>query len=74
MHAARADPSRYDDCRYAQSAMLFSDMGVDPGLISWNRVVLLHGPPGAPAALGPNCRSCSHPLPTMQVACPCWSR
>lgn len=32
--------------RYAQSAMLFSDMGVDPGLISWNRVVLLHGPPG----------------------------
>ena len=28
------------------SAMLFSDKGVDPNLISWNRVVLLHGPPG----------------------------
>ena len=26
--------------------MLFSDKGVDPNLISWNRVVLLHGPPG----------------------------
>ena len=28
------------------SAMLFSDKGVDKNLISWNRVVLLHGPPG----------------------------
>lgn len=26
--------------------MLFSDRGVDKNLISWNRVVLLHGPPG----------------------------
>ena len=31
---------------YIFSAMLFSDKGVDPNLISWNRVVLLHGPPG----------------------------
>ena len=23
-----------------------SDSGVDPNLISWNRLVLLHGPPG----------------------------
>ena len=26
--------------------MLFSDAGVDSDVISWNRVVLLHGPPG----------------------------
>jgi hypothetical protein len=32
--------------RYASSALLFSDRGVSPQLISWNRVVLLHGPPG----------------------------
>eukprot|EP00271_Cylindrocystis_brebissonii_P006649 TRINITY_DN1940_c0_g1_i5.p1 TRINITY_DN1940_c0_g1~~TRINITY_DN1940_c0_g1_i5.p1 ORF type:complete len:290 (+),score=32.59 TRINITY_DN1940_c0_g1_i5:410-1279(+) len=32
--------------RYASTALLFSDRGVDPKLISWNRVVLLFGPPG----------------------------
>jgi SpoVK/Ycf46/Vps4 family AAA+-type ATPase len=32
--------------RYSTSALLFSDSEVDPNLISWNRVVLLHGPPG----------------------------
>ena len=32
--------------RYASSALLFSDMGVSADLVSWNRVVLLHGPPG----------------------------
>ena len=32
--------------RYAASALLFSQRGVDPQLVSWNRVVLLHGPPG----------------------------
>jgi len=26
--------------------MLFSDRGVNSNIISWNRVVLLHGPPG----------------------------
>jgi hypothetical protein len=31
---------------YAQSALLFSDAGVDPSLIAWNHVILLHGPPG----------------------------
>jgi len=31
---------------FATSALLFSDHGVDPQLITWNRVVLLHGPPG----------------------------
>ncbi|KAM6570118.1 hypothetical protein CsatB_018103 [Cannabis sativa] len=32
--------------RYAASALLFTEKGVDPFLVSWNRVVLLHGPPG----------------------------
>lgn len=31
---------------YAETTLLFSDKGVDPNIISWNRVVLLHGPPG----------------------------
>lgn len=31
---------------YATTAMLFSDAKVNPHIISWNRVVLLHGPPG----------------------------
>lgn len=26
--------------------MLFSDRKVDPNIISWNKVILLHGPPG----------------------------
>ncbi|CAK9137542.1 unnamed protein product [Ilex paraguariensis] len=32
--------------RYAASALLFTEKGVDPSLVSWNRIVLLHGPPG----------------------------
>jgi len=32
--------------RYAASALLFTERGVDPCLVSWNRIVLLHGPPG----------------------------
>ncbi|XP_038056236.1 pachytene checkpoint protein 2 homolog [Patiria miniata] len=31
---------------YATTTLLFSDCKVDPNIISWNRVVLLHGPPG----------------------------
>jgi len=31
---------------YAQTTLLFSDKLVDANIISWNRVVLLHGPPG----------------------------
>ncbi|CAM9730239.1 unnamed protein product [Pylaiella littoralis] len=31
---------------YATSALLFTDKGVRKNVISWNRVVLLHGPPG----------------------------
>lgn len=32
--------------RYVSSAMKFSELGVDDRILSWNRVVLLHGPPG----------------------------
>ncbi|KAL8465588.1 hypothetical protein ACS0TY_034903 [Phlomoides rotata] len=32
--------------RYAESALLFTEKGVNPVLVSWNRIVLLHGPPG----------------------------
>ncbi|KAL5272689.1 hypothetical protein ACHWQZ_G000769 [Mnemiopsis leidyi] len=31
---------------YAKTTLLFSDAGVDPNVITWNKVVLLHGPPG----------------------------
>nr|CAB3267253.1 pachytene checkpoint protein 2 homolog [Phallusia mammillata] len=31
---------------YAVTGLLFADKGVNQELISWNRVVLLHGPPG----------------------------
>lgn len=32
--------------RYAASALMFTEKGVNPFLVSWNRIVLLHGPPG----------------------------
>ncbi|XP_033096248.1 pachytene checkpoint protein 2 homolog [Anneissia japonica] len=32
--------------QYAHTTLLFSDRKVDSNIISWNRVVLLHGPPG----------------------------
>ena len=31
---------------YASTSLLFADKGVDQNIIAWNRVVLLHGPPG----------------------------
>ncbi|EGD80715.1 thyroid receptor-interacting protein 13 [Salpingoeca rosetta] len=31
---------------FATTTLLFSDHNVNPDIISWNRVVLLHGPPG----------------------------
>lgn len=39
---------------YAASAMLFSDAKVNPHIISCNRVVLLHGPPGNPPLYNSN--------------------
>ncbi|XP_048773297.2 pachytene checkpoint protein 2 homolog [Ostrea edulis] len=31
---------------YASTTLLFSDKAVDSNIISWNKVILLHGPPG----------------------------
>lgn len=31
---------------FARTTLRFSDCGVDPNIVSWNRVILLHGPPG----------------------------
>ena len=31
---------------YVHTAMLYSDKNVNESLISWNKVILLHGPPG----------------------------
>eukprot|EP00794_Sanderia_malayensis_P019000 gene19000-20912_t len=31
---------------YAYTTLLFSDKEIDSNIISWNRVILLHGPPG----------------------------
>ncbi|CAG5020154.1 unnamed protein product [Parnassius apollo] len=35
-----------DTLRFVETAFDFADRGVDPNIVSWNRVVLLHGPPG----------------------------
>ncbi|EDQ91240.1 uncharacterized protein MONBRDRAFT_1680, partial [Monosiga brevicollis MX1] len=32
--------------RYALSILHFSDRGVNPSLVAWNKTILLHGPPG----------------------------
>lgn len=48
----RWDALIYDDgvkrnlLEYASTALFFTQRGVDASLVSWNRVVLLHGPPG----------------------------
>ena len=31
---------------YCQTAMYFAKMGVSQQLVNWNKVILLHGPPG----------------------------
>ncbi|CAE6411844.1 unnamed protein product [Rhizoctonia solani] len=31
---------------YIYATQIFSDANIDPNIVSWNRVVLLHGPPG----------------------------
>ncbi|KAL7063206.1 hypothetical protein AAHC03_0632 [Spirometra sp. Aus1] len=35
-----------DLLNYSESALIFADYKVNPHVISWNRVIFLHGPPG----------------------------
>lgn len=37
---------KYDLLHFVETAMIFADHGVNTTIISWNKVVLLHGPPG----------------------------
>lgn len=39
-------PVKAELLSYSSTALLFADKKVDPNVISWNKVVLLHGPPG----------------------------
>lgn len=32
--------------RYAETSLLFGDLNIDPSIITWNKMILLHGPPG----------------------------
>ena len=45
--AAAGRSAKGDLLRYALTALQLSGRGVDPQLVSWNRMVLLHGPPGS---------------------------
>ena len=39
-------PTKSSLISYSKTALLFSDCGINHNLVTWNRVILFHGPPG----------------------------